>query len=633
MEGWPSGRPDPKICAHPSDSCASLLMTVSPKRLLVAALFVSLCWLSNPLGSVASPSTWVAADAVSELVAQIEQQKGQANPALFGRLTKVGTLDSLEAIQELASDQRNPQQIEAAYLALQNYRGVPDLEPRAIRWLDEEAQGSQAPSRRAAAQALAKFGGAAKGELTGLVSRSKDPAVRGYAVGGALEAYVAEGTKGALNQVLENAEVGVSAPRGQMLAALGGFTDPGLAQTFGAALKSKDVTVKMKLLVVETLSAREGADVESALLVGLKDKASDVQIAAMSALDALGCSRHGAAVSKLVKSKDESVRRQAIISLSRLNGADEGWISELEDFATDKDPSVRMGAAVALAEVRTPEALQTLYLLLADSDHLVRREALQQLGNLRRKETLPALIMRLNGETGRLKVDLLTTLRLITGLDHGTSFDRWNRWWQQEGEAFELPSFEEAQRLERKRERDASGGRTSATFYGLQVVSDRICFILDVSGSMLTKSGKSDRMEVAREQLLSVLGQFPDGDLFNIIFFASDAFPWEDELVPMSDKSRKEALKYVERQQAGGATAIYNALELAFQDRRIDTIFLLTDGQPAGGKVDDPETIRADVKRWNANRHIRINGVAIGQASPLLRGLCSDTGGEYKEVR
>jgi hypothetical protein len=288
---------------------------------------------------------------------------------------------------------------------------------------------------------------------------------------------------------------------------------------------------------------------------------------------------------------------------------------------------------VALAEVRTPEALQQLYLLLADPDHLVRREALQQVGNLRRKETLPALIMRLNGETGRLKADLLTTLRLITGLDHGTAFERWNRWWKQEGATFELPSFEEAQRLERKREQDASGGRTSATFYGLKVVSDRICFILDVSGSMLTKSGQSDRMEVAREQLLAVLQQFPDGDLFNIIFFASDAFPWEDELVPMSDKARKEALKYVERQNAGGTTAIYNALELAFQDRRIDTIFLLTDGQPAGGKVDDPDTIRADVKRWNANRHIRIHGIAIGQASPLLRNLSSDTGGDYKEVR
>jgi HEAT repeat protein len=608
-------------------------MTLSTKRLTVAALLASVCWLVAPLSAITSSKPMTARDAVSELVDQIEEQNGVANIALFARLTKIGTLDSLEAIQKLASKQRNPQQIEAAYLALQNYRGLPDLEPRAIRWLEEETQASQAPPRRGAAQALAKFGSAAEGELMGLVSRSKDPAVRAYAVGGALEAYVAEGDKAALKAVLENAKVGVSAPRGELLKVLVRFTSPTLDSTFGAALKDKEVSVKMKLLVIETLTPREGEDAEKALLAGLKDKAADVQIAAMVALDTRGVTRHGAAVSKLTKSKDESVRRQAIISLSHLNGADEGWISDLEDFATDKDPSVRMGAAVALAEVRTPEALQQLYLLLADPDHLVRREALQQVGNLRRKETLPALIMRLNGETGRLKADLLTTLRLITGLDHGTAFERWNRWWKQEGATFELPSFEEAQRLERKREQDASGGRTSATFYGLKVVSDRICFILDVSGSMLTKSGQSDRMEVAREQLLAVLQQFPDGDLFNIIFFASDAFPWEDELVPMSDKARKEALKYVERQNAGGTTAIYNALELAFQDRRIDTIFLLTDGQPAGGKVDDPDTIRADVKRWNANRHIRIHGIAIGQASPLLRNLSSDTGGDYKEVR
>ena len=606
-------------------------MLVAPKWLLATALVASLVWLFAAPSAVARPAA--APDALEELVRQIEERKGQANPALFGRLTKLGTLDSLGAIQEIASAQRNPQQVEAAYLALQNYRGVADLEPRAIRWLEGEAQGGQAAPRRAAAQALAKFAGAAEGELMGLVSRSKDPAVRAHAVGGALASYVAEGGKASLTAVLENARVGVSARRGELLTALAGFGAPEHDATFGAALKSKDVSLKMKLLVVETLSTREGDDVEKALLLGVKEKAAEVQIAAMIALDARGSTRHGAAVSKLLRSKDESVRRQAIISLSHLNGADEGWLSELEDFASDKDASIRMGAAVALAEVRTPEALAQLYLLLADHDHLVRREALQQLGNLRRKETLPALIMRLNGESGRLKVDLLTTLRLITGLDHGTSFERWNRWWEQEGESFQLPSLEEAERLERKRARDASGGRTSATFYGLQVVSDRICFILDVSGSMLTKSGKSDRMEVAREQLLSVLQQFPDGDLFNVIFFASDAYPWQDELVKMSDKSRKDALKYVERQTAGGATAIYNALELAFQDRRIDTIFLLTDGQPAGGKVDDPETIRADVKRWNANRHIRIHGVAIGQASPLLRDLSRDTRGDYKEVR
>jgi HEAT repeat protein len=604
-----------------------------PLRILCGGLLVS----AGLLLTLSVPAFAAGADAddeaVERIVAEIRGQGKILNPQLYKRLTAIGNRSSFDAIVKICPSVPNDMARRQAYLSLTAYRGLADLEPRAVKWLAAESDGSRELNRRAAAKALARFGSSAAAELRHLVSRSKDERVRAFAVGGTLEALVREGSRNALERLLRNALIGPSGGRTELLGALQQLAEKGLDEGFAAGLKHKEVAAEIKILAMEALRGREGVEVTKALLDALKDKTPEVQVAAMLALDAAGADSHMRQLSKLLKSKHEGVRRQAIISLGRLKRTEEGWLEDLFELARDRNPATRQGAAVALAEARTPEALEALYLLLADSDHLVRREALQQVANLRRKETLPALIMRLNGEGGRLKRDILAALRLITGLDHGMAFERWNRWWKTEGADFELPTYEDALRAERRREKNASEGRTVSSFFGLKIVSDRICFVLNVSGSMSEASGKGTRMDSAKRQLVEVLRVFPTGDLFNVIFFSNDAFPWEDELVTMNKKNRKAALSYVERQRADGATAIYNALELAFEDRAIDTIYLLTDGTPSGGKVDNPEEIRAQVKSWNEHRLVRIHCIAIGATSPLLQNLAKDSGGDYKLVQ
>ena len=158
-------------------------------------------------------------------------------------------------------------------------------------------------------------------------------------------------------------------------------------------------------------------------------------------------------------------------------------------------------------------------------------------------------------------------------------------------------------------------------------MSDRVCFVLDVSGSM-----KGDRMERAKGELARFVATYPAEDLFNILFFSTDVYPWQDGLVVMSEKMRKEAGKYVERQKADGYTAVYDALKLAFEDERVDTIVLLTDGNPDQGTIDDPAEIRAEVKRWNSARHIRIHCVSLGGEQPLLKHLSADSGGTFSKA-
>ncbi len=70
--------------------------------------------------------------------------------------------------------------------------------------------------------------------------------------------------------------------------------------------------------------------------------------------------------------------------------------------------------------------------------------------------------------------------------------------------------------------------------------------------------------------------------------------------------------------------------ELAFKDADVDTMYVLSDGEPFGG-TDDPHRIRTDVKFWNRHRRIKIHtiAIAIGGSLNILEWLAKDSGGRH----
>lgn len=612
-------------------------MIANLRPVLAGALLIA-CGYSAVAHSLPSPNATASLRdeeaEIERLVKQIQSTREPGNARLFKQLTGIRSMASFEAMARHCKSVIRSDVMVKAFESFENYVGVEEVEETAIEWIAEQTDTGGPWYSQAAIQGLVLFGDPAKESLTTIVKKSKDPIVRAWAIGPLMADLRDDGGADGLKTILENAEAGYSAKREDLLEILRGFEGSDNNEAFFKGLKSKKVPALNKALIIEAVGDRQVDGADKALLAALKDKAPAVQIAAMLALDKRGEGAHAAAVKKLIKSKDEGVRRQAVISLTEIRAGDEDWVEELVSLGKSKDPATRMGAAAGLAIVRTPDAIEAMYPMLMDEDNLVQLEVLMQLSNLRRKETLPALIQRLNGARGRLQGQLLVNLRLITGEDHGTSAERWKKWWSQVGETFEIPTYEEALKAEDEREVRRSESKTVSTFYGLKVVSDRICFIMDTSGSMREPAekggGGGNRLNAAKKQLSGVLETYPEGDLFNLIFFSSDAFGWEDELVKMTDKAREDALAYVDRQRPDGATAIYDALKLAFEDRRIDTIYLLTDGDPMGGTIDNPQRIREEVATWNEARHVRINSIAVGKESPLLKWLSEDTGGDYR---
>lgn len=581
---------------------------------------------------------------VDELVDQVKQEKDGVDPQVFDWIAEYGTEPAFKGLQRATGYIRNEGTLNRAYAAFTKFAGKGELEEDALELLERTAKKARRDEeKRAATRALAKFRPQADALLRKLTG-SRDESVRSVAVESILDLLAAEATSEAATLIFENMQLSQSAQRRLVEDTLRQMNSPEVTTYFIKRVEDKRFGLETRLLLLDLLNEREDPAVDDLIVDLLNDRDKVLLLRAVEMAGARSIAAAELPIAGLVDSKENGIARASIVALASIRGEEDSWVREVYELSRSRDFAQRMGAAVALGIFSNSQALERLHEMLEDEVRQVRLEALQSVGNARKRESVPALIGVVRREKARLRDNAATTLRLFTGQDFGLRADSWQRWWDKEGKSTPLPRYEDALAAETERKKKASEGATRTSFYGLQVQSDAVVFILDVSGSMSApaqghskrtstkRGGATTRLGVAQEELLSVLETFPEGDKFGMIFFSTAVNAWLDELVEMDEDTREESSDYVNRQAADGGTSIYDALEVAFELENLDTIYLLSDGDPSTGKVIDPGNIRLDVQRWNAVRKIEINGIAVGQPSRLLKWLAEDTGGRYVEV-
>ncbi len=191
------------------------------------------------------------------------------------------------------------------------------------------------------------------------------------------------------------------------------------------------------------------------------------------------------------------------------------------------------------------------------------------------------------------------------------------------------------------------GIKPRSPVYGT-IRSKRAVFVVDISGSMearfTTNRGESlTRLQFVQRELQSVLKeQLPAGAKFNLVVFSTRVRTWKPGLVAATPRSVQEAVQYVGALQQGGGTNIHGALEKAFADSEVDTVYFLTDGMPTDGKKKANAEILQDVAAWNARRKVVVNTVAFLMGSfnsdnkprsrELMLQLAKATGGVYRAI-
>jgi len=156
-----------------------------------------------------------------------------------------------------------------------------------------------------------------------------------------------------------------------------------------------------------------------------------------------------------------------------------------------------------------------------------------------------------------------------------------------------------------------------------------VMFVLDRSGSM---SGK--KIEQLRQAMQFVLNNLREEDLFNIIAYDSDVEAFRPELQRFNDKTRREALAFVEGLVAGGSTNIDAALRTAFSqlqdDKRPTYIVFMTDGLPTTGVTNEMQIVENAKNANTVKARIFCFGIGYDVNSRLLDKLAR-TGRGYTE--
>jgi HEAT repeat protein len=383
-----------------------------------------------------------------------------------------------------------------------------------------------------------------------------------------------------------------------------------------------------RVFLAEVLGQLGGPSVQPSLGKMLAD-AGEVQAAAASALARLGDADSCALLAQLLKTGSEEGRAVALTALFELQRKEPAFAEELLTQTQSTYPTVIATSLRLLAELNPPPApAQPRALALLDhKSPAVRSAATQLLGALRQKDSIAPLIGRLDKEQGRLRSDVLDALEQLTQMAF-LDTKSWTAWWQQNGAGFTVPQPKPKKSTDPKQKPS-----TVATYWELTITSERVAFVVDTSGSMneLVGTGGQTRLDSAKFQLDRVLPQLPPKAKCNLITFSTDAKAFSDRLI--EPKRRPALLAAAKELKAQGATNVYAALKLAFEDPEVDTIYLLTDGNPSAGTIVESKALADEVQRWNRRRGIRIYTIAVGGKSDFLDRLAKDSGGDSVVAR
>jgi hypothetical protein len=162
-------------------------------------------------------------------------------------------------------------------------------------------------------------------------------------------------------------------------------------------------------------------------------------------------------------------------------------------------------------------------------------------------------------------------------------------------------------------------------FFGARVKGRYICFVCDISGSMM-----GDKLEALKREIIRTVRALPTGTHYQVVFFNHQALLLQKGWTKTGTKESDALLAKVDGVGCGGGTDPVGALQYAFAD--LDPIphelFLLTDGQFGA----DPMPLLLQVN--GGPDRTRIHTLAMGDDADTtqLEAIAKRFGGTFTKV-
>lgn len=408
------------------------------------------------------------------------------------------------------------------------------------------------------------------------------------------------------------------------------FQDPYARRRVADELKNNKGNAGVRHWCAELLGMYGDADWLPYLATALRDKDLDVVRAATRSL---GMLRHRDATKPLgtmTKHKDPRVRANAIEALARIDSAEFGAL--LRTGLTDDDGGVRCALLGAASEI-LPAAVEALSrAALSDDDWRPRMQAVDNLGRLETPGAVEALILGLQDGRPAVRVRVLGYLQAMTQQRYTKTIE-WDAWWKDNAATFAFVGGKA------KASATATAStETVASFHGVRIESDHCVFLLDRTPSMeqpLASAGVN-KQEAAVVELEAALARLVDTDLaFNVAAYNEKVETLAKTAVPLTKRSLAAALKFVRAGKLKGSKDIWHALTTVVTDPSVDTVVLLSSGEPEVGDYVHWNRVTRHLADLNRFHKIVVHTVAYSNVEwylEQLRHISEVTGGMCKEV-
>ncbi len=325
---------------------------------------------------------------------------------------------------------------------------------------------------------------------------------------------------------------------------------------------------------------------------------------------------------------------------------------------------------VRLSDFNNQAAIDGLTGRLYDHEPRVVFTALSWMRTLNNVKLVEAVVKRFKKEQKRpgtrLYNDLNRTLQDLTGeydIEHPLD---WENYWDARKQGLAKPKKKKGNSAKATR-------RVSKKFFTLSLDSDKLVFIIDISGSMEKKDPPMEkpkegpkkgstsvkkrepkpkkvdpsklpitrqRLFRVKKELKSTIQNLPSNVFFTIISYNHNVVFLDDRapaLVQASSANKTRATQWVDRLKAEGETWTDTAFERLFKEiDNFDTVIFLSDGMPYRAKTLDKEVVRKSIRTINRYQKARIHTIGFLQAgrnlSNFLQLVAKDNDGTFTQL-
>jgi HEAT repeat protein len=409
---------------------------------------------------------------------------------------------------------------------------------------------------------------------------------------------------------------------------LPGFTDPESRKLVEHELRTNAKSEGVREWCAQLLGLYGDTAFGPSLEHALGDPDLGVKRAATVALGLLRYEPAAKELETLAKDKDPILRADAIEALARIKP--DTYQQLFLQALSDEDGGVRCALLGALPALYNDLAIERSAAAIKDPDWRPRMQAIDNLAAIPMPETIDILIKFTRDRRPVVAERANDKLRTITGL-RWTIAEQWEGWWGKNKEdvaAGKKPNVD-----------PDSGTRAPdpakfVSYFGLRVISDHVAFLIDKSADMdkMLKGEMRRKIDVAVDELEKTLAKLPNDVEFNVFNYSTEVSAFSRKSVKLDDRQRKAAVSFVKNEPNDHQKDIWNALKTVMEDPELDTIYLLSSGEPEVGEYVHYNRVTLYLRDLNRFHKVVVHGVAYHENQwyrDQIQKITEATGGEF----